>query len=158
MHSCSLCGRGIVSSEPAILTVGAYGIPKYICDDCAGAIDDMTTSRELDKIAAAFDKIGSAISKNTASDGTVNRVITDIMNGAKSRAERIKDGTYDFAEDETDDDVPDEIPEELLETEEDIAELERQNKRDQKIDLITNIVLVVAIVGLAAYALIKFVF
>ncbi len=156
MHNCSLCACAITNEEPAILTVGAYGTPKYICDGCAEAIEDMQSSHELDKIAAAFDRIGAAISQNTVSEGSVNRTITEIMERAKSRAERIKDGTYDFSEDEAEDDIPDEIPEEMQETEEDIkAEAERE-ELERKIDKFTNIGFIVGIAAAAIFAIVKF--
>ncbi len=158
MSTCSLCTANITAEEPPILTVGAYGTPKYLCEACASAIDDMTTSHELDKIAAAFDRIGTAIEQNTASEGTVNRVITEIMEKSRTRAERIKAGTYDFAEDEVEDEIPDELPEELLETPEDKADEEARAALERKIDKFTNIGFAVGIIAALIFVLVKFVF
>ena len=156
MSSCSICNRQINAEEPPILTVGAYGVPRYLCEECAADIDAMTGSHELDGIAAAFDRIGEKIASNPHSDGTVNRVMTEIMENARGRAERIKDGTYDFSEDERDDGVPDEIPEELLESEEDREAEEEENERNAKIDKVFNIVLAVAFVAALVYGIVKF--
>ncbi len=155
MHNCSLCASEINTEQPPILTVGAYGTPKYICEACASAIDDMTTSRELDKISAAFDRISDAVVQNTESDGTVNRVITEIMEKSRIRAERIKDGSYDFSEDEECEEIPEDIPEELAEAPEDIEQDEREQKRNKKIDKIVNIIFTAALVAIAIYAIIK---
>ena len=155
MESCSLCNVTLTAEEPAILTVGAYGIPRYLCDDCAQDLDDMTSARDLDRIAAAFDKVGAALASNPHSDGAVNRTMTALMKNAKERAERIKDGTYDFAEDNADDDVPDDIPEELRESEEDAMLDKRDEEAAKKIDKVTNVIFALVLAAFLVFGLIK---
>ena len=128
---CSICNKMVDSESAAILTMGGYGNPKYICDECANDIDTATTAREFDDIKAAMDSIGEKMAKSNIDDELVIATIGELFIGAKKRAMAIEDGTYDFsAEDEVVDQTEEEpeesteefeIPEELRESDEDKA-------------------------------------
>ncbi|MBQ7386941.1 MAG: hypothetical protein IJW03_02115 [Clostridia bacterium] len=138
MKQCAICDRLIEREDAPILTMGAYGNPKLLCDECAHDIDVATLDRDYDNIAAAMDRIGKKMS-NYDPDGATYKIVSSIMENVAERAKQIKDGTYDFALDEvTDDEGFEEIPEELQEPEEDKALDERDERRQQKFDSVFN--------------------
>ena len=49
---CSLCKKIVDSENAPILTMGGFGNPRYLCDECAANIEVMTTAREVDVIKA----------------------------------------------------------------------------------------------------------
>lgn len=128
---CSICNKLVDSEIASILTMGGYGNPKYICDDCANDLDTATTAREYDEIKAAMDSIGEKMSKNNIDDELVIATVGELFLGAKERAKAIEQGTYDFSAENEVVDQPDteidevveefDIPEELRESEEDKA-------------------------------------
>ena len=154
---CSICGRNTESETSSILVMGGYGNPKFLCDECAEDFDAATTATDYDTIKAAMDKIGAKLAENNTEDTTVLRAVDGIFTDAGARAEKIKDGTYDFSEDEkVDEDV--EIPEELLESEEDKALDAREAKVNKKIDSIFNWVFAAVFVAVLAYFIITIFF
>ncbi len=137
MKQCAICDRNIECEEPNILTMGAYGKPKYLCEDCSSDIETATLERDYEKIAAAMDRLGEKMA-NFDPDSITYRTVSAIMESAAERAKQIKGGTYDFSLDETEDEGFDEIPEELLETEEDRELDERDEKRQKTFDSVFN--------------------
>ena len=117
---CSICGRITESETSAILVMGGFGNPKYLCCECSEDFDTATTATDYDSIKSAMDKIGARLAENNTEDATVLRAVDEIFTDAGARAEKIKDGTYDFSEDENPEESED-VPEELLESEEDRA-------------------------------------
>lgn len=159
MSKCSICQRAIAEEEPKILSMGAYGTPRYICDECSADIDEVTLGRDYEKIAATMDKIGKLLADSNPDKGTFNTV-NSIMKDAAERAKKIKDGTYDFSLDEEDCDTGDdegfdEIPEELLETEEDRELDRRDEEKSRKFDKFYNWVLTGVIIGAAGFIIWK---
>ena len=154
---CSICGRNTESETSSILVMGGYGNPKYLCDEGAVDFDEATTAADYDNIKAAMDKIGAKLTENNTDDETVLRAVEEIFSEAGERAEKIKEGTYDFSEDEKNDEV-DDIPEELLESEEDKALDEKEAKSNKLFDRIFNWVFAVALIGVVAYFVIKFLY
>lgn len=154
---CSVCGRNTESETSSILVMGGYGNPKYLCDECALDFDAATTAADYESIKAAMDKIGAKLADNNTDDETVLYAVNEIFSEAGERAEKIKNGTYDFSEDEKNEEG-DDIPEELLESEEDKALDEKEVKANKLFDSIFNWVFAAAIVGVIAYFVIKFLF
>ena len=157
MSKCSLCTRAEVDENAPILTMSAYGNPRYICDDCARDLDDATSARDYSIIKSAFDRLGEKIASQLVIDDFVNDTLQEVMSNAAERAEKIKNGEYDFTLDEaTDEGEMDDVPEELLETEEDRKKDERDEERARKLDRILNIAFAVSLIAVVAYALYKF--
>lgn len=160
MKKCCICQRIIENEDAPLLTMGAVGTPKLLCDSCARLLDTATMDREYDKIEAAMDEIGKRMA-----DGNPDRVtfanVSQIMAQAAARGKLIKNGEYDFALDEQMEDgeeIPDEIPEELQETEED-RELDlKEEEKLKKFDKVYNIILIIAgaaLVGIIAWKIIE---
>ena len=160
MSKCSICNKLIEREDAPILVMGAYGNPKYLCDECAAELDEATLGREVDKIAATMENIGKKMSDSNP-DKLTYTTVSGIMESAAERASRIKAGTYDFAEDtETDvsDDTFEEIPEELMETEEDRAldkKDEEQTARFNKFMDYVNIGVIIGAVGSVIFFILK---
>ncbi len=153
MSKCTICNSVITAEEPKILSMGAYGTPKYLCDVCAEDIEEITLGREFDKIAAAMERVGGKLAETNPEKSTFNTV-NSIMESAAERAKLIKEGNYDFALDELAEETEegfDEIPEELQETEED-RELDRQDEEKlKKFDKVYNWILTGAIIGVVGF-------
>jgi hypothetical protein len=153
MSKCTICNREITSEDPRILTMGAYGTPKYLCDECSSDIDEVSCGRDYDKIAATMEKIGNLLA-NSNPDKTTFETVNSIMEEAAERAKLIKSGEYDFSLDEYKSDGEEtfeDVPEELKETEED-RELDREDEEKlKKFDKFFNWVLVGAGIGLVGF-------
>lgn len=139
MKHCAICRREINEENAPILAMGSFGNPRYLCDECASDIDQATSSRESSEIEAAMQKISEKLAATGAEDSIAVEAVTEIFTSAGDRAKRIKDGTYDFSEDEVIEEE-DDVPEELRETEEDRAEDEKDAEKAKKFDKILNIV------------------
>ena len=160
MKKCCICERIIENEDAPLLTMGAVGTPKLICDSCAELLDTATLGREYEAIEAAMDEIGKRMADGNP-DRTTYGNVSVIMARAAGRAKLIKNGEYDFALDEQptdDEDIPDEIPEELMETEED-RELDRKDEEKLKqFDKIYNWMLIgagIALVGVIVWKVIE---
>ena len=134
---CSTCLRKITSEEAPILTMGAYGTPKYLCDECAELIETITMGKEYDEITAAMQTLTDAMSKSNVDDRVTVKTVTSMFEECAKRAQKIKEGTYDFALDDVEDGF-DEIPEELQETEEDRILDEKEKAANEKFDKLMN--------------------
>ena len=134
---CSTCLRKITSEEAPILTMGAYGTPKYLCDECAELIETITMGKEYDEITAAMQTLTDAMSKSNVDDRVTVETVTSMFEECAKRAQKIKEGTYDFALDDVEDGF-DEIPEELQETEEDRILDEKEKAANEKFDKLMN--------------------
>lgn len=151
---CSICNKKVDSETAAILTIGGFGNPKYICEECDGDLAEATGAKDVDAVSAAIDRISKKMSLTDSGDGLVLKTVEDIMAEASSRALKIKEGTYDFSADEPEAcDVEEEIPEELRETEED-KELDRQEaEKNKKLDKISNWISAIILLGVFGYAI-----
>ena len=144
---CSVCRRNTDSETSSILVMGGFGNPKYLCEECERDFDKVTGARNYESIKAAMDKVGENLSKNNVEDQTVLDAIEEIFVEARERAEKIKNGTYDFSEEELETvDEEDEIPEDLRESEEDKQLDQKEAKVNKKIDTILNWAFVVIFV------------
>ena len=156
MDKCSICNAKIDTEGAAILTMGAYGNPRYLCEECAKDLDTATLSRETDEIAEAMERIGSKMADSDPDKQTYNTV-TALMANALDRAKKIKDGEYDFSLDEVSEseDEMDELPEELAESEEDKEKDLADAEKQKQFDKFYNYVLIGVGIGMAAFIIWK---
>ena len=146
---CAICSVHIENENPHVLTVGAYGTPRCLCDECAGDFDIATGAESFDEISLAVDRISKKMTDSDPDAITV-KTVSDILKDAGERAVAIKDGTYDFSLDERESDEPDELPEELREDPEDVLLDEKEAEKNKRFDKIFNIASIVtfAILGI----------
>ena len=156
MKKCSLCTKRLEKEEPQILTVGSYGVARYLCDECAALLDKMTLSTEISDIKDAYDAVVEKMLDGPLIVESANETLQNMLISAKERAEAIKNGAYDFSLDEPTDEM-DEIPEELLETEEDIELDRKREQRAEKIDKVLNVFIIAAIVATAIFVITRFI-
>ena len=134
---CSTCLSRIENENAPVLTMGAYGTPKLLCDDCAALVETMTFGRDYDEITAAINGLADVITKSNADDPVVVAAVTELLESSAKRAQQIKEGTYDFSLDETEEGY-EELPEDLQETEEDRLLDEQEAEANAKFDKILN--------------------
>lgn len=149
MKPCSICGKSIETENAAVLTISAYGNPRFICDDCAGMLDKAMESRDPVEVESAINFLGEQL-KDMKDDNSVAEVL-NIISIAGERHKQIIDGVYDFSLDEKIKEIQnkdsfDEIPEELRETEEDRALDEEEAVKQKKFDDAMNWISLAAII------------
>ena len=139
-RNCCICLVGIEDENAPILTMGAYGNPKCLCPECAALVDTATSGKEYDAITAAMDDITAKMSKANIDDRVTVNTMTQLLADSAERAQKIKEGTYDFALDEMENDEEgfDDIPEELQETEEDRLLDKKEEEANAKFDKVLN--------------------
>lgn len=140
---CSVCTRDIESDEPAILVMGAYASPRYLCSECEEDFDLLTTAADAELVGKTVEKIYKKLVDSNCTDEIVLEAVDEIKS---STAQRISGETCEQSEEELV-----EIPEELRESEEDIAEAKREEERAKIFDKVMNIVLAVALTGFAIF-------
>ena len=136
--NCSTCLTRITAEDAPVLIMGAYGTPKLLCDECAALIDTITLGTEYDEITDAMQTLTEKMSSANIDDRFTVDTVTKILSDSAVRAQKIKEGTYDFALDEQEDEGFDEIPEELMETEEDRLLDEKDAEDNAKFDKFMN--------------------
>ena len=139
-RKCCLCSKIIESETADILTMGGYGIPRYLCEECANDLNTVTRGTTSDGIHAAMDRLGKKMSVSDVEDKLVIKTVNDIFVSSNERSEQINNGTYDFSldEEELKEDELDELPPELEETEEDRELDAKDEARGKKLDKILN--------------------
>ncbi len=158
MRHCSICGKEVNAENAPILAIGGFGNPKYLCDECASDIDCIIADKNPETVEKSMSKLTGKLSSSNVDDKLVVETVTAIFAEAGERARKIKEGTYDFSEDETEEDSLEDIPEELLETEEDKTLDEEQEKRNKKLDSIMNwlsLAVIVVAAGLALFFMLR---
>lgn len=119
--------------------MSGFGNPRHICEECEKDLDEATLSREPEVISAAIERIGKKIKAANNDDGLILATVSEIIENATERGEMIKEGVYDFENDElANEESSDEVPEELLESEEDKERDDNEKKRNEKFDKIFN--------------------
>lgn len=146
-HCCALCHQPLEAEEAAILTMGHYGNPRYLCNDCAAVLDLLTESREPGEIRTACERLAGLLAASDTDDTSVMETVEQLLENAAARADAIEDGTY---VEPSEGDGMDDIPEELRETEEDRAQDEREAEASQRFDriwtwVITGVMAVAAV-------------
>ena len=147
---CCICDGVITRDDAPVLTMGAVGTPKLLCDECAELLDTATLGREVEEIESAMDRLGKKMGESNPDRATFN-IVSGLMAKAAGRGKAIKLGKYDCSMDEQDDESDDgefdEIPEELLETEEDRALDQKDEENMEKFNKVYNVILAAAIIG-----------
>ena len=158
MRKCTICHKEITAEDAPILVMGAYGIPKVLCDECSRDLDTVTGGKEYDGISEAMNRLGERMSESSP-DAQTLCVVNSILEDAAERAKQIRDGSYDFSldeeEGENDANAFDEIPEELAETEEDREKDRIDEERNKKFDKYFNWVTIGALIGVALFVIWK---
>ena len=155
MKNCSICKRTVDTENAPILTMGGFGNPRFLCDECASDVEIALYARDTEKIEASMQNLSKKLAASSNDDGLTIETVSDIFAKAGERAKAIKDGTYDFSEDESEEEGFDEIPEELQESEED-AELDRKDvETAKKIDKISNWITLGVLVAALIFFVVK---
>ena len=89
MKLCAICRKEVDAENAPILSMGSYGNPKYLCDECASDIDLAVTSKNGDEIEAAMQKVSSKLADTGAEDTVVVNALKDIFTAAGERAKKI---------------------------------------------------------------------
>ncbi len=137
--------------------MSGFGNPRHICPECENDLDEATLSKEPTVISEAIERIGKKIQAANNDDKLILETVSAIIENATERGEMIRNGVYDFENDETpEEEVSEEVPEELLETEEDKELDKREKQANEKLDKIINWVtlgIFIAALGFIAYRL-----
>ncbi len=157
MANCCICNREVNAEKASILTLGAMGAPKYLCEECEAEFEKANLSRDVEEIGRAMESIGNKMATNNAVGKLVFNTVNEIFEKAGKRASEIKNGTYDFSDDKPVEitEEEEEIPEELRESKEDIEREEKEQVRNEKIDKILTIVCAVALGAVAVWLIYK---
>ena len=158
MAKCCICGKNIEREDAAVLSMGAAGVPRLLCDECEGLLDTATIGKEYDEIKAAIEKIGVYMAEGDP-DGVTYTVVSELLIDASQRARAIKDGSYDFTLDEQpkDDGGLEDIPEDMLESEEDKELDKADDEKMKKFDQFYNYALIGACIAFACFLVWKIV-
>ena len=152
MARCCMCERAIEREDAPVLSMGAIGNARLLCDDCAALLDTATLGENIDDITSAMDKIGRIMTEGDP-DGVTFDTVNQLMREASERAKAIKDGSYDFALDEADDGALEDIPEDMLESEEDKEKDKIDEEKNKKFEKFYNGFLIGAIVACVIFVL-----
>ena len=137
--NCCTCLSHIENEDAPVLAMSAYGNPKLLCDDCAELVEVINYGRDYDSIARAMDKLTAKMSEANIDDSITVETVTAMLEEGAERAQKIKDGSYDFSLDEVKaNEGLDDIPEELQETEEDRLLDEKEAEAVAKFDKFLN--------------------
>lgn len=137
-RNCCTCLRRVENEDAPILTMGAYGNPKVLCDDCANLVETINFGKDYNDITAAMQKLTDTMSASNVDERVVMETVTNMLEDCAKRAQKIKEGTYDFALDDQSDEGEYEIPTELHETEEDRLLDEKDKAASEKFDKLMN--------------------
>ncbi|MBR2351055.1 MAG: hypothetical protein IKA67_03395 [Clostridia bacterium] len=157
---CALCGRIPECEEPAVLTMGRYGHPRHLCEECESQMDTANLGRDYDEIINAIDILGKKATSFAFDDDVTMDVMRAFIMRAAKRAADIKAGNYNFDVEDApvEEEGFDEIPEELRETEED-AELDRRDAENaKKFDKFLNVLWIGVFTALFVFFMLKVVF
>ena len=152
--NCSICLSYVDPEKAEVLTMGAYGTPKLLCEDCAKKMDTVVRGKDYSEIKEAMDNLTNKISDANIDDRRVLDTVHGIFDTAAERAAKIRDGSYDFSLDEIEEEGLLDIPEELEETEEDKLLDQRDARIGKRMDTIltyASIGVIIAAVGFLIY-------
>ncbi len=97
---CSICKSAVDSSSAHILVMGAFGTPRYLCDECSAEIEAATLGRDYDTIKTAANRLSDKIISSNENDKLALDTVRNMLTQAKERAVAIKEGRYDFSEED----------------------------------------------------------
>lgn len=153
VRNCCTCLARIENEDAPVLTMSAYGNPKLLCDECAELVEVANYGKDYNSIVEAMDNLTARMSAANIDDRFTVETVTEMLAQSAERAQKIKDGTYDFSLDEAkENEGLEDIPEELQETEEDRLLDEKDAEAIAKFDKVMNWLWVG--VGIAAAGLI----
>ncbi len=156
MNKCVICNRTVDTEIAPVLEMGAYGNPKYLCEDCSSDFDILTASPEPEDIDSAAKRMAKKVNENDISEKTF-LTVDGILRSASERSSAIRAGEYDFSEDTQNEEGFEEIPEELRETEED-RELDRLDEEyTEKFNKVFDYITFVAAIGIGIFIIWKIV-
>ena len=136
---CCTCLSRIENEDAPVLVMGAYGTPKLLCDQCAELVETITLGTDFNEITGSMQALMDRMSASNVDDKFTLNSVTKLLTDSAKRAQKIKEGTYDFSLDEAEDpDSFDEIPEELQETEEDKLLDEKEAAANAKFDKVMS--------------------
>jgi len=146
---CAICLEYTYEEEPAVIAMSGYGTPLCACERCAGLLSTAMESHNYDEIVSSMDSLYEIMKAKNNDHPLVVEIMSENLNHAAQRAVAIKEGTYDFTQDEAapseSEESFDEVPEELRESEEDRALDEKEKAQNEKFDKVMNIVTWVAL-------------
>ncbi len=149
--NCCTCLAHIDEETAPILTMGNYGTPKYLCDECASLIERITLGKDHVEINDSMKMLMDRMSKSNIDDSVTLRTVTKLLGESSQRAEKIKEGTYDFSLDEAETEGElDDIPDELQETEEDKLLDQKDAEKEEKFDKVMKWMWIGAAIGFGA--------
>ena len=176
MSKCCICHRPTEAETSGILTMGGYGIPKYLCPECEEAVAITTSSEDSAEIRTAIEKLGRTLSAADTGDAQVISLVTGMIDEAGKRAQAIDDGSYiprenapiDSSEGEVEqtehgegaieklvDEDEFDITEDLEETEEDRLKDEKDAELTRKLDTVFSWISGALLIGVVIYFIIK---
>ena len=100
MRKCAICQSSEVYEDSPILVMGAYGVPKCLCDACSKDMACATGGRECAEVEAAIERLGARLADGNA-DSLAMETASKILSEAAERCAAIKRGEYDFSLDES---------------------------------------------------------
>ena len=157
--NCCICHRPVEGESAGILTMGGYGTPKYLCEECEAAVLVTTESEDSSEIRHAIEKLGSSLTKADTGDVRVIDTVTEIIEDAGKRAEAIDNGTYVKEElDESEETEEFDITEELEETEEDRMLDEHEAAVNKKLDTVFSWISAGLLALVVIFFIIRFIF
>ena len=160
--NCTVCLSEINEELPDILAVGGYGVPRYLCPNCAEKMNIAAESRDPSAIEMAMDELSTSLMRNNPDDRVAVSTMRELFDGYAQRAAKIKSGEWDFereaAELENAEDEPTELPPELLESDEDRLLDEREAAASAKFDKVMNWVWAALLIGMIAVIIWRFMF
>ena len=131
--------------------MSAFGYPRHICEECENDLDEATLSKDPEEISDAIERIGRKIQAANNDDKLTLETVSSIIESATERGEMIRNGVYDFENDEIKDEDEEAVPEELLETEEDKLLDEKEQKTNEKFDKVINWITLTVFIGVMGY-------
>lgn len=154
--NCCICHSLVEKEDAPVIAMSGYGNPKCVCSKCEAFIDTATQSHDPDEISAACKSLGEAMTRGNSRDEQVIASVNEIIAAANERCSAIKDGNYDFSDDEENGDGEFDITEDLMETEEDRIKDEHDAEVSKRLDTICAWIGGIAFIGFAIFMIIKF--
>ena len=157
---CALCFCDVDADKSAILAMGGFGYPRYLCEECETLIDKVSNTEDYNEFMIAKEKLVSRCHPYLSDDKVSFETLCSILDSATERAEQIKEGVYDFSSDSVEEKTEgfEEIPDELKETEEDRQLDLRDEEVSRKADKILNWVMLAAFIGVVGFFVYYFFF
>lgn len=156
-RNCCICQFPIEKEDAPVIAMSGYGNPKCVCSNCEAIIETATESHDPDEITEACKKLGEVLTRGNTCDEQVIVNVNEIISAANERCVAIRDGEYDFSNDEENEDGEFDITDDLMETEEDRQQDEQDAKVSKLIDTIGSWAAGIIFAAFIIFFIIKFV-